>query len=293
MRFFLALLCFLPLTTWALTPVKLALDWYINPDHAPLLIAQQQGFFRQHGLSVHFISPTQSSEGVQLLAANKVNLAIDYEPTYHLQRNAGMPLLRIGTLINQPLNCLTTLASSHITSLTQLKGKSIGYSGGQVSENMLKTMLHSVGLSLHDVTLINVQMNLNQALLSHRVAAVMDMMRNVEPVQLRLSGIHTTLFLPEHYGVKPYAELIVVANRKHLHPKTIKAFNQAMQQGACYVKQHPLKSWQIARQAYPSQLAPTPESAKANRAIWLATVGYFSCAKTQASKQYDKHDSAE
>ena len=278
MRFFLILLCCLPLTTWAVTPVKLALDWYINPDHAPLLIAQQQGFFKQQGLSVKLLSPTQSSEGVQLLAANKVNLAIDYEPTYHLQRKAGMPLVRVGTLIHQPLNCLTTLTRSHITSLKQLKGKSIGYSGGQVSENMLKTMLHSVGLSLHNVTLINVQMNLSQALLSHRVAAVMDMMRNVEPVQLRLRGIRITLFLPEHYGVKPYAELIVVANRKHLDSATIKAFNQAMQQGACYVKAHPLKSWQIARQAYPSQLAPTPESAKANRAIWLATVQYFSCS---------------
>ena len=277
MHFLFILLCCLPLTTWALTPVKLALDWYINPDHAPLLMAQQQGFFKQQGLSIKLISPTQSSEGVQLLAENRVNLAIDYEPTYHLQRSAGMPLVRVGTLINEPLNCLITLTSSHITSLKQLKGKSIGYSGGQVSENMLKTMLHSVGLSLHDVTLINVQMNLSQALSSHRIAAVMDMMRNVEPVQLRLSGIHTTLFLPEYYGVKPYAELIVVANRKHFDPKTIKAFNQAMQQGACYVKAHPLKSWQIARQAYPSELAPTPESAKANRAIWLATVRYFSC----------------
>ena len=190
------------------------------------------------------------------MAANQVNMTIDYEPTYHLQRHAGMPLVRVGTLINQPLNCLTTLTSSHITSLKQLKDKSIGYSGGQVSENMLKTMLHSVGLSLHDVTLINVQMNLSQALLGHRVAAVMDMMRNVEPVQLRLRGIHTTLFLPEHHGIRPYAELIVVANRNHLTPEIIKAFNQGMQQGACYVKAHPLKSWHIARQNYPSQLAP-------------------------------------
>ena len=77
MRFFFILLCCLPLTTWALTPVKLALDWYINPDHAPLLMAQQQGFFGQQ-IVCKLISPTQSSEGVQLLAANTVNLAIDY-----------------------------------------------------------------------------------------------------------------------------------------------------------------------------------------------------------------------
>ena len=69
-------------------------------------------------------------------------------------------------------------------------------------------------MSLSDVTLINVQMNLDQALLSGRVKAVSGVMRNVEPVQLAMIGHPTRCFKPEDYGMPTYDELILISNRK-------------------------------------------------------------------------------
>jgi len=30
--------------------LTIGLDWFINPDHAPLIIAQKRGFFKEVGL---------------------------------------------------------------------------------------------------------------------------------------------------------------------------------------------------------------------------------------------------
>ena len=32
------------------TKIKLGLDWFINPDHAPIIIADQYGYFKEEGL---------------------------------------------------------------------------------------------------------------------------------------------------------------------------------------------------------------------------------------------------
>ena len=32
--------------------VRLLLDWFVNPDHAALVIAKQRGLFAKHGLDV-------------------------------------------------------------------------------------------------------------------------------------------------------------------------------------------------------------------------------------------------
>ena len=35
--------------------LTLLLDWYVNPDHAPLLVAQEKGYFAEEGLEVEFL----------------------------------------------------------------------------------------------------------------------------------------------------------------------------------------------------------------------------------------------
>ncbi len=38
--------------------LTLVLDWYINPDHAPIMVAEQIGAFRDAGLDVNIIPPS-------------------------------------------------------------------------------------------------------------------------------------------------------------------------------------------------------------------------------------------
>ena len=65
--------------------LSLMLDWFVNPDHAALIVAQQKGFFAEHNLEVDIIEPADPSLPPKLVAAGKTDLAVDYQPQLHIQ----------------------------------------------------------------------------------------------------------------------------------------------------------------------------------------------------------------
>ena len=51
--------------------LTLILDWFVNPDHAPLIVAQEKGFFSEYGLKVNLIAPADPNSPPKLGAAGK------------------------------------------------------------------------------------------------------------------------------------------------------------------------------------------------------------------------------
>ena len=75
------------------------LDWFVNPDHAPLIVANEAGFFSEVGLEVELVAPANPNDPPKLVAAGKADLAISYQPQLHLQVDQGLPLMRIATVV--------------------------------------------------------------------------------------------------------------------------------------------------------------------------------------------------
>ncbi len=89
-----------------------------------------------------------------------------------------------------------SIGERSILTVADLKGKTIGYSGGGVTHVALKTMLEQHHLTLNDVTQINIHYDLTQALLSKKVDAVTGMMRTFEVIQLQLlASLHGFFYL--------------------------------------------------------------------------------------------------
>lgn len=245
------------------------LDWFANPDHAPLFAAEQQGYFKQAGLDVELIGPADPSDPPKLVAAGKADIAITYEPHFIEQVDQGLPLVRIATLIDKPLSCLVTLKNSHIQTIQDLKHKKIGYSSGGVTSVALKTILEKNGINLNDVEQINVHYNLTQALLTKKVDAVTGMMRTFEVIQMELAGHPANVFLPEQNGVPTYSELIFVANKKNIHDPRFQKFLSALQKGVNYLKAHPEQTWTVFAKSHPEL------NDQLNHLAWTATLPYF------------------
>lgn len=251
-------------------PLTVVLDWFINPDHAPLIVAEQQGYFKQEGLSVKLLQPADPADGPKLVSAKKAQIAITYQPELLMEVDQGLPLLRFGSLVDSPLDCLVTLKSKHIDHIEDLKNKTIGYSSGGIDNVMLSTLLHSRSLSLSDVKFINVRYDLVQALLSNNIDAFTGGMRNVEPLQLAQAGHTPQVFYPEQYGFPAYEELIFVTHRDFAHDPRLVAFLTAEQRAVTYLINHPQESWNAAIKRYPAL------NNSANKASWFASVRYFS-----------------
>lgn len=229
--------------------MSLILDWFVNPNHGPLIVAQELGLFAEHGLEVEIVAPADPADPPKLVAAGKADLAISYQPSQHLHAAEGLPLLRVGTLIATPLNCLLVLDDGPVRSIADLKGRKIGFSVAGVDEALLKVILGKHGLTLDDVEMVNVNWSMAPSLMSGQVDAVIGAARNFQPNQMQLEGIPGRCFNIEEEGVPPYDEGIYVANSETLDEKRgmIRRFLQATEAASLYIANHPEKSWDVFR----------------------------------------------
>lgn len=141
------------------------LDWYINPDHAPIMVAEQIGAFRDAGLDVNIIPPSDPALPPRLVAARQADLAITYQPQVHFFADEGLPLVRVGTLIHSPLNTVIAL-DPRIKSPADLQGKKVGYSVSGIEQATLATMAQHANIAPDSIKLINVNFQLTSALLA-------------------------------------------------------------------------------------------------------------------------------
>ena len=250
--------------------VSLLLDWFVNPDHAAIIIAQQKGFFEKNNLEVEILEPADPTMPPKLVAAKKADLAVDYQPQLQMQVSEGLPLVRIATLVNSPLNSLVVLKDSGINKIEDLKGKKIGYSVSGFETALLDSMLKSANLSEKDVELVNVNFSLSPSLMSKQVDAVIGAFRNFELNQLKLEKEEGKVFLPEDYGVPKYDELIVVANKDTISQAKYKNFVKSLQEATNYLKENPEKSWEAFISYKPKEL-----DNELNRLAWADTLPYL------------------
>ncbi|MBL8700635.1 MAG: ABC transporter substrate-binding protein [Alphaproteobacteria bacterium] len=248
------------------------LDWFVNPDHGPLIVAQERGYFRDAGLHVELIAPSDPNDPPKLVAAKRADLAISYQPSLTLHAAAGLPLARIATLVATPLNTLVVLADAPIRSLADLRGRRIGFSVGGFEDALLGAMLARAGMTLSDVTLVNVNFALSPALLAGRVDAVIGAFRNFELNQLALEGRPGRAFHPEANGVPAYDELVVVAHRDRLRDPALRRFVDALERGTLSMIDDPEAAWALFVKARPDL------DTELNRRAWRDTLPRFAQA---------------
>jgi putative hydroxymethylpyrimidine transport system substrate-binding protein len=261
--------CLLASPALAQEKLTLLLDWFVNPDHGPIMVADKLGYFSERGLEVEIIAPADPNDPPKLVAAGQADIAISYQPQLHVQADQGLPLTRIGTLVATPLNALVALADGPIQSIEDLKGRKVGFSVGGIEDALLGAMLADHGLTLGDIELVNVNFALSPALLSGQVDAVIGAFRNFELNQLDLEGRPGRAFYPEEQGVPAYDELIFVANSEKLDDPRLPKFLDAIEAGTLYLLNHPQESLALFVDGRPEL------DDELNRRAWADTLPRF------------------
>src|ERR1700749_2297399 len=160
-------------TTGEPEKLTLDLDFYPNPDHAGIYMAQEEGFFAEAGLEGAINSPTDPSAPIKDVAAGHAHLAIPYEPEVGLAREKGLEWVAVGALVDQPLTSLIWTAKSGIKGVADLKGKTVSYAGISYQEAFMKTILERAGLPSSAVKLVNVGFGLVPSLVSGSAQAML------------------------------------------------------------------------------------------------------------------------
>ena len=163
-RMLLALVVMLGLAAGAQaqqTPVKVrfTLDWVIQGQHAPFLVAKSRGYFDQEGVDVTIDVGNGSAGTVQRLASGAYDMGFADLSTLieFLGNNPNLPRAQAVYMVHERNpNALFALKKSGITKPADLKGKKVS---GPVFSSTRKTwplFARATGLKVDDVAWQNV-----------------------------------------------------------------------------------------------------------------------------------------
>ncbi len=228
----------------ATTSTTVLLDWFPNPDHIALYLAQKDGDFTKHHLNVTFQSPSNSTDALKLVSLGQVPLAISYEPETITAATDGLNVAAVAAMIPTSLNSLIISGKSGVSGPGQLAGKTVGTDGDPVSAEMLKAVLKKYHLSLSQIKLVTVNEGLVPAMVSSKVSAIISGYRNVEAIQLGSLGLNPKVYPVDTQGVPNYDELVIIANKSKLasdpaYRTMVREFLAGLGQGAAAAQASP------------------------------------------------------
>lgn len=67
--------------------IRIGLEWFLNPDHLPLVVALRHGFFFDFGLDVELVEPKDHWEAEEEILNGRLDVAVT-EPL-HLAQDAA------------------------------------------------------------------------------------------------------------------------------------------------------------------------------------------------------------
>jgi putative hydroxymethylpyrimidine transport system substrate-binding protein len=233
--------------------LSLTLDFYPNPDHAGIYMAQKLGYFEEAGLDVSIRTPADPAAPIKLLSAGQTDLAISYEPEVLLAHEQGLGVIAVAALVNRPLTSMIWLKKSGIGGVGDLRGKTIATAGIPYQDAYLETILARANLTPSDVKVVNVGFGLLPAIVGGKAGAMLGGFRNVEGVDLRLRGKDPVVTPVDRLGVPTYDELVLVAESQRLDedPEPIRLFLAALARGTAAAAKSPEAATQALLEANP------------------------------------------
>lgn len=131
-----------------------------QPGHTQPLIARDQGFFEEEfakdGITVELKQFASGPPIIEAFAAGEVDFGlVGDQPAVQGKAN-NLPLKIIGSYgSTEKGNALIASADSGIKTLSDIRGKKIGYTAGSVGHQLLLKFLEAEGLTVNDAELLN------------------------------------------------------------------------------------------------------------------------------------------
>lgn len=225
-----------------LREVDVVLDWYPNALHAFLYEAIEKGYYAEEGLKVNIRFPSNANDALSLVAAGKAEIGLYYQQDAIIARaNQDVPVKSIGAVVQGPLNIVLSLEEQGINSPEDLKGKTVGYAGTELSEAILCSMMDYVGADSGDVTMVDVGFDLMSSMTTGNVDATIGCLVNHEVPQLEEEGFPVRYFSVDDYGVPTYYEGVFLASDQTIQEDgaLLSAFLRASAKGFADMKADP------------------------------------------------------
>jgi ABC-type nitrate/sulfonate/bicarbonate transport system substrate-binding protein len=137
-----------------LRKVTFVLDWTPNTNHTGIYAAQNQGFFKEQGLDVEIIQPTEGTSD-SIVASGTAQFGISYQEGVTLARAEGVPLVSLAAVIQHNTSGFASLKDKNILSPKDFEGKIYGGWGSPIEEATIKYLMDKAGADYSKVKIIS------------------------------------------------------------------------------------------------------------------------------------------
>jgi NitT/TauT family transport system substrate-binding protein len=230
-----------------LTPLR---NITIDPGHTtastPLMVAKDQGYFLQHGLNVTFIESPSASVAMQNLVNQKCDLvfANEYEISDPALYNKSVRV--IATLSESDVNYIVGRKDRGIIQVQDLEGKKIGVTKGSIREYFLDRFFVLHGISMHNVTLINLQSALlSDAIFNGEIDASCSPEPYVYEMQQKMG--EDVVVWPANLGQHAHFSLVCNEITLQEDPEVIEGLLASVLQAETYVNSHPEEAKKVSQ----------------------------------------------
>jgi diguanylate cyclase (GGDEF)-like protein/PAS domain S-box-containing protein len=216
--------------------ITLQLKWRHQFQFAGYYAAQQQGYYKDEGLTVNIIEGSKDRPPVQQVLSGQADYSIG-DAEVLVSRISGKPLVALAAIFQHSPGVLLSLQQSNIQHPKDLVGKRIMMSSDDQGVFQFKAMLLKQHLDIKEMTLVPHTWRL-QDLIDGKVevisAYVMD-----EPEQLKQMGYSPAIITNQSYGVDFYGDVLFTSERElSMHPERVDAFLRATKKGWLYALSH-------------------------------------------------------
>jgi NitT/TauT family transport system substrate-binding protein len=232
-------------TPAAADPIKLALNIWVG--FGPLYIARDKGFFQKRGLDVDLIVMENVTEKYGAFASGEIDMAAGGAGTSVLYLDEPDQFQYVAAT-DDSNGGDGIVAKTEITSLVDLRGKSVAVLLGSISEQYLAVLLKTAGLKENDLKIIDMRADdAGKAFINKEVDAAVTW----EPW---LSKAKATEFghLLIDSSVTPGVLCDVLVARKDFvanHPKDVKGVVDAWNEAVAYFDSHRQESIELMAKA--------------------------------------------
>lgn len=264
--------------------VTLLLNWYSNPYHTPIFVAQQLGFYQHEGIKLAILEPNDPSDVTEIVGLGKVDFGVKAMIHTVAARAKGYPVTSIGTLLDEPPTGLIALKSSGINSFQDIIGKRVGFIG-EFGKKIIDDLARLAGINPNSYQTVRIGMNVTDAICRNEIDTGIGFI-NFQQVELEhLGGETTFLRLDELAGLGCCCfcsiQFIVPENTLQ-QPELIKHFLKATQRGAAFTTEQPEQAYEILCQVRP-QLRNTMY-----QKIFMRTLPFFSRSLHNIDRDWSK-----
>ncbi len=211
-------------TANGLTPVRLQLDWYPQPEHGGFFTAELKGYYKAEGLDVTLVPIPEYGSVAQMVSTGKADFGLGSSDQILEWDSNGLPLIAVAATMQHDPQAIMVHAGSPVHDFKDLEGHTVG---AQTGATWLKYVISRY--NLHNVRQIPTTLSIANFLADPN--HVQQIFITSEPFFAKQVGADVRTFLISSSGYDPYRVQFTTHDFVAQHPDVVAKFVRASARG--------------------------------------------------------------